>query len=133
MPCPAAFDIANHFSEWGGFECDYTLLPTQAVRRAFIEQYLQSYRLHAEKGRSPAVVSAEALSEEVSAYRGIPGLYWGLHALIEIKITHVEFDWASYAEHRLAEYWAWRGEVDGTRVMEGREMPLRERRWTQET
>ena len=72
MPCSAAFDIAKHFSEWGGFECDYTLLHTQA---ALIEQYLQSYRLRAEKGRSPVVVSAEALSDEVNAYRGIPGLY----------------------------------------------------------
>lgn len=133
MSCPAVFDIANHFSEWGGFECDYTLLPIQAVRRAFIEQYLQSYRLHAEKGRSPVVVSAEALSDEVDAYRAIPGLYWGLHALIETRITHLEFDWESYAERRLAEYWAWRGEVDGTRAKEGREMPLRERRWTRGT
>lgn len=42
MACPAAFDIANHFSEWAGSEGDYTLLPTRAVRHAFIEQYLHS-------------------------------------------------------------------------------------------
>jgi ethanolamine kinase len=22
VTCPAAFDIANHFAEWGGYECD---------------------------------------------------------------------------------------------------------------
>ena len=133
MPCSAAFDIAKHFSEWGGFECDYTLLHTQAVRRASMKQYLQSYTLHAEKGLVPVVVSAEALSDEVSAYRGIPGLYWGAHALIESRITHVGFDWRSYVERRLGEYGAWRGEVDGIRAEEGREMPLCERRWTRGT
>src|SRR5690606_37849816 len=27
-PCERAFDLANHFSEYAGFECDYSLLPT---------------------------------------------------------------------------------------------------------
>ena len=129
MPCPAAFDIANHFSEWAGFECDYNLLPTRAVRRAFVEQYLQSFKSHISERHIPAPVSAEMLLEEVDRYRGMPGLYWGLHALIEINITHVDFDWVSYAEQRLGEYWAWRGELDGTRANEGRQMPLREERW----
>lgn len=76
---------------------------------------------------------ADALLDEVDGYRGMPGLYWGLHALLQIKITHVEFDWASYAKRRLEEYWAWRGEVDGSRARKGKEMPLREQRWAQES
>lgn len=40
--CPAAFDLANHFSEWGGTDCDYNMLPPRSTRRAFIEEYLQS-------------------------------------------------------------------------------------------
>ncbi|KAL8695825.1 MAG: hypothetical protein Q9224_003131 [Gallowayella concinna] len=45
-PAPAAFDIANHFAEWGGFECNYEALPTRSLRRAFIEEYLTSYGSH---------------------------------------------------------------------------------------
>lgn len=69
---------------------------------------------------------------EVDGYRGIPGLYWGVHALINAKISQVEFDWSAYAGVRLKEYWDWRGEEDGSRAKEGREIPLRERRWAEE-
>jgi len=132
MPCPAAFDLANHFCEWGGFECNYEMLPTRAVRRAFVEQYLQSYNFHLAKGSATASASVDSLLAEIDRYRGIPGLYWGLHALIETSISHVEFDWAAYAELRLKEFWDWRGELDGTRANEGSEMPYREQRWAQE-
>ena len=135
MPCPAAFDIANHFSEWAGFECDYTLLPTRAVRRVSIEQYLLSTELQSSRlggTTRTGSSSAETLLEEVEGYRGMPGLYWGLHALIEVDISHVGFDWVAYAQQRLGKYWAWRGEVDGTRASEGREVPLRGRRWAKE-
>lgn len=37
-PSPAAFDLANHFAEWGGFECDFEVLPTQSQRREFIRE-----------------------------------------------------------------------------------------------
>lgn len=72
------------------------------------------------------------LFEEVERFRGIPGFYWGIWALIQATISQIDFDYAAYAEIRLGEYWAWRDEVDGQRVKEGREMPLRERRWAEE-
>ena len=134
MPCPAAFDIANHFSEWGGFECDYTMLPTRTTRRSFIEHYLRSCKIHtASNGPHTAAATPDSLLVEVDSYRGIPGLYWGLHALIQATISHIDFDWPAYAELRLGEYWAWREELDGTRANKGREIPLRERKWAQES
>ena len=78
-PCERAFDIANHFSEWGGFECDYSLLPTQSVRQEFIRSYLQSYHVHRQNEKYPAKVTNEEVEElvkEVDAFRGLPGLYW---------------------------------------------------------
>ena len=68
---------------------------------------------------------------DTDRYRGIPGLYWGIQALVQSVISDIDFDWQSYAVVRLAEYWAWRKEVDGSRAMAGEEMPLRERKWTQ--
>lgn len=69
---------------------------------------------------------AKQLFDEVDAYRGVPGLYWGIWALIQATISQIDFDYASYAEVRLQEYWDWRAEESGTRAKEGREMPLRE-------
>lgn len=130
VPCPAAFDLVNHISEWGGYDCDYNMLPTRATRRAFIEEYIQSFSKY-KPLTSTTEKSVEGLLVEVDRFRGIPGFYWGIQALIQDAISSVEFDWNSYAEVRLAEFWAWQEEENGTRAREGREMPLRERRWAQ--
>lgn len=70
--------------------------------------------------------------DEVDVYRGLPGFYWGIWALIQATISEIDFDYASYAEVRLGEYWAWKAEVDGSREKSGQELPLRERRWAEE-
>lgn len=71
----------------------------------------------------------QTMLKQVDDFRGIPGLYWGIWALIQATISQIDFDYASYAEVRLGEYFAWREETDGVRKAEGREMPLRERCW----
>lgn len=149
-PVPAAFDIANHFAEWGGFECDYSVLPTRSQRRAFIAEYLESYSRFADQSSFPRVLDttsngknstqnetglhslARKLHEDVDNFRGLPGFYWGIWALIQATISQIDFDYASYAELRLAEYFDWRAEQDGSRESSGKDMPLRERRWAQE-
>lgn len=150
-PCPAAYDIANHFAEWSGLSCDYSVLPTRSQRRAFIKEYLANFSRHSPSanreetegsddsertnvsGRSSdregIEVSESRLFKEVDLFRGVPGLYWGVWGLIQAEISHIDFDYGSYAELRLSEYWAWRAERDGSR--EG-EMPERERRWAEE-
>ncbi len=130
VPSPAAFDIANHFAEWGGFDCDHGALPTRSTRRAFIDEYITHYATNwtGEEQRA----NVDRIFEEVEAFRGIPGLYWGIWALIQATISQIDFDYASYAEIRLGEYWAWRAEQDGSRARAGMEMPLRERRWAEE-
>ena len=174
-PSPAAFDIANHFAEWGGFDCDYSALPTRAQRAEFIREYVRTYfRLLPRGGpsvhcrnndnggngttnenakenqngaRGPGDSEAEAetvvdeeeetrkLMREVDVFRGAPGFYWGIWALIQATISQIDFDYASYAEVRLGEYWAWRRaaeQCDGHQKSDNDEMPLRERRWAQE-
>ncbi|KAI9827450.1 MAG: hypothetical protein M1832_004799 [Thelocarpon impressellum] len=131
-PAPAAFDIANFFAEWGGLECDYSALPTRAQRRGFLEEYLGSYKLHQGKG-GEADADVQRLFTLVDSFRGVPGFYWGIWALIQATISQIDFDYAAYAEVRLGEYWAWREESDGSRAAQGKEMPLREKRWAEGT
>lgn len=136
-PSPAAFDLANHFAEWGGFDCDFSVLPTRAQRREFVTEYVDSYfNLVKKKGLGGAAADkaaeVEKLLEEVDLFRGVPGFYWGIWALIQATISEIDFDYASYAETRLGEYYAWRAEVTGERQKSGADMPLRERRWAQQ-
>ncbi|KAL4942351.1 hypothetical protein BDV06DRAFT_192430 [Aspergillus oleicola] len=128
-PSPAAFDIANHFAEWGGFDCDYNMMPTRSVRRQFLTEYVRSYAQHQGISESSQPEIIDRLCEEVDRFRGLPGLYWGTWALIQAQISQIDFDYASYAETRLGEYYAWRAATEGTQ--EGKERPLRERRWAE--
>lgn len=153
VPSPAAFDIANHFAEWGGFDCDHSVLPTVSQRRLFVTAYMDSYLAQfpptpppsspstttsndgsaspaaGVNGSLNAASETEKLLQEVDLFRGVPGFYWGVWALIQATISEIDFDYASYAETRLGEYFAWKAEVEGTRKGE---MPIRERRWAEE-
>lgn len=129
-PAPAAFDIANHFAEWGGFDCDYSVLPTRRVRRNFLREYLRSTSTHLNRTHTEAEV--EELFEQVDRFRGVPGFYWGIWALIQAQISLIDFDYASYAEVRLGEYFAWKREASGERETSGEPMPEREQIWAKE-
>jgi ethanolamine kinase len=127
-PSPAAFDIANHFAEWAGYDCDYNMVPTKSHRHAFISEYVRTY---IELTGEPLDHAEETqkLFDEVDIYRGVPGFYWGIWSSIQAMISEIDFDYAAYAESRLGEYWAHKAEADGSRAASGKEMPLRERTW----
>lgn len=74
----------------------------------------------------------DKMCQEVDAFRGLPGFYWGIWALIQATISQIDFDYASYAEIRLGEYWAWKAEHTGHRKAKGEDLPVRERRWAEE-
>lgn len=139
-PTPAAFDVANHLSEYVGFDCDLNKIPCRSRRRAFIKDYVSAYRQyempppqtngHANGHESSSSEDdVEHLMDEVDDFRGLPGLYWGIWALIQATISTIDFDYATYANDRLGEYWAWKAEIEGTRAKGGKDMPLREQRW----
>lgn len=137
-PSPAAFDIANHFAEWAGFDCDHAAVPTKSQRREFLRHYVASFydNVISEQDNLAVEIDLRAaidqLYEQVDAFRGVPGFYWGVWSLIQATISQIDFDYASYAEIRLGEYWSWKAEMDGSRAAKGEEMPLRERRWAEE-
>ncbi|KAJ4246520.1 hypothetical protein NW762_013460 [Fusarium torreyae] len=139
--CPRAFELANHFAEWTGFECNYNLIPKMSIRRAFIREYLQTLaNISGEhdvtplpsKKDLPIVSDAEVehLLRQVDDFRGFPGFYWGLCALIQAETSTgtIDFDYAGYAAKRFAEYEAWRRVHDG-RMSPDEELPLREQSW----
>ena len=133
-PAPAAFDIANHFAEWAGMDLNYDLIPTTSTRRDFIRHYVQSYLKHADRNsdQEPFEDVVNRVCEQVDLYRGVPGFYWGVWALIQAQISQIDFDYASYAPQRLGEYYAWKEELEGSKARDARDNTVRERRWMQE-
>lgn len=170
-PCPAAFDLACHFSEWMGYDCTLDWIPGKKARRTFLSEYLHSYKKHSRRTsfnhlkddefKVPLIRAnsgdqvdgvnedkrpngqangykdrheeeLDRLCAEVDHFRGLPGLFWGVWSLIQASISDIDFDYAWYADRRLQDYWDWKHEVTGARKAEGRELPLRERRWNSE-
>ena len=96
---PRGFDIANHFLEYAGFECNWNLLPDKPARFRFCEAYLQA-------GSTSLVSCAavEALQAEVAFFEPVAHLWWGLWAVMQAKVSTNNFDWIKYAYLRLAEF-----------------------------
>jgi ethanolamine kinase len=134
VACNAAFDIALHFGEWPGFECDYTRTPTPKTRTEFVREYVSSWRRHrAESGiRETASEDDDVryIFKLVDRFRGLPGLWFGLWALVQVHDSSEEFDYEEYAKLRLSEYWISKDVEPPLDVGEGNADPqLREDRW----
>lgn len=81
-----AFELANHFAEWAGFECNYDLLPTTSTRLEFVHEYLEAYHeiksVKLDSVDEPASsfgvaqTKIDQVMSEVDSFRGFPGFYW---------------------------------------------------------
>ncbi|KAG5360156.1 putative ethanolamine kinase A [Yarrowia sp. B02] len=114
IPTPRAFDLANHFMEWQGFDCVVELIPepspSNPVMRAWAAQYLESIAYFEGKAEPTKVTeeAVDALITEIATWWGMPGFYWGIWAIIQATISEIDFDYAEYAEKRLSEYYKWK-------------------------
>ncbi|CAM8907604.1 unnamed protein product [Rhodiola kirilowii] len=93
------FDIGNHFNEYAGYECDYSLYPTKEEQDHFFKHYLDPYK--------PDEVSneeVEALYVETNTYMLASHLYWALWSLIQAKMSPIDFDYLEYFFLRYNEY-----------------------------
>ncbi|QLI67303.1 uncharacterized protein G6M90_00g052160 [Metarhizium brunneum] len=104
MQAPAAFDIANHFSKWAGFECDFSALPTRSDRREFIKEYLRTFAVLAKDSQIDQDDSLSRLMVDVDLYRGVPGFFRAIWAFIKASGSNINFDYTSYANMRISEY-----------------------------
>ncbi|KAK9477500.1 kinase-like domain-containing protein [Lipomyces japonicus] len=116
LPTPRAFDLANHFMEWQGFDCEVSLIPEAGgpVMREWGRQYLQA-SLTFDRGQSGknglqtiSENDVDELMNEIATWWGMPGFYWGIWSTIQAIISTIDFDYSSYAQSRMLEYWSWK-------------------------
>lgn len=129
MPAPRAFDIANHFMEWQGFDCNKSKIPQFNFNKEaqnyenstvfnWCYYYLNSlhsknpnlnpYSLTAEISSKVSSKMVQDLVNEIALHYGMPGLYWGIWSCIQNDISLIDFDYATYSCERLVEYWSWK-------------------------
>ncbi|XP_029119452.1 probable ethanolamine kinase isoform X2 [Elaeis guineensis] len=93
------YDIANHFNEYAGFDCDYSLYPDKNAQYHFFRSYLQPNKPHEVHDKD-----LEALYVETNTFRLASHIYWALWALIQAKVSPIDFDYLSYFFLRCNEY-----------------------------
>ena len=104
---PRGFDVANHFIEHAGFECDWSLLPDADTRFRFYRAYQSSLAyqscLHSQTDAASAAAadSIESLELEVALMTPVSHLWWGLWAVMQATMSAIDFDYLGYAAKRL--------------------------------
>ncbi|XP_076435860.1 ethanolamine kinase 1-like isoform X1 [Babylonia areolata] len=101
-----AYDIGNHFCEYAGMgEADYTLYPNKDYQMVWLRRYLQF--AFVAKGRSVDEVTdldVERLFVQANVCACAAHFFWGLWALIQAKMSSIDFDFLQYSIVRLNEY-----------------------------
>jgi ethanolamine kinase len=120
MPAPRGFDLANHFMEWQGFDCKTELIPEPSMSNPVLRYWAFHYlaALNHLHRRNPVIPSEKAIDDlihEVITWWGMPGFYWGIWSAIQSTISEIDFDYSSYAEQRMSEYFSWKTQV-GTQL-----------------
>ncbi|KAJ4891095.1 putative ethanolamine kinase [Raphanus sativus] len=93
------FDIGNHFNEYAGYDCDYSLYPTKEEQYHFIKHYLQP-----DKPDEVSNGEVESVFIETDAYKLASHLYWAVWAIIQARMSPIEFDYLGYFFLRYNEY-----------------------------
>ncbi|KAM0969431.1 hypothetical protein ACFX13_017951 [Malus domestica] len=93
------FDIGNHFNEYAGYECDYSLYPNKDEQYHFLRYYIQP-----ENPQEVSDKELEALYVEANTYMLASHLYWALWGIIQAKFSPINFDYLGYFFLRYNEY-----------------------------
>jgi ethanolamine kinase len=90
----AAFDIANHFCEYAGFDSDYARgFPDRAARIAFVAAYLGA---RADDRRTVD------FCDVVDFFVLVDHFWWGSWAVVQARHSPIAFDFMEYARLRFA-------------------------------
>ncbi|GMH39128.1 hypothetical protein BSKO_07026 [Bryopsis sp. KO-2023] len=101
------FDLGNHFNEYAGFDCDWSLYPDTQQQKRFLSAYL-----HAKNGSDPSngetvdERDVERLVAEADVFSLMSHVYWGVWSIIQAKYSSIDFDYLGYSKNRLDQYFA---------------------------
>ncbi|KAK2646019.1 hypothetical protein Ddye_021214 [Dipteronia dyeriana] len=93
------FDIGNHFNEYAGYDCDYSLYPNKEEQYHFFRHYLLP-----DKPDEASDKDLEAFYVETNTFMLASHIFWALWALIQAKMSPIDFDYLGYSFLRYNEY-----------------------------
>ena len=95
----------NHFDEWCGIgdTIDFTLFPSPEEQKQFIEFYLEAFNA-LKSLPPPSEEDVNAFYQNVGKMCLLSHFYWGVWALLQSKISQIDFDYLAYGKDKLTEY-----------------------------
>ncbi|SBT35322.1 ethanolamine kinase, putative [Plasmodium ovale wallikeri] len=90
-PMERAYDIANHFNEYAGFNCEWDLIPSKEEEFNFVKHYLNT----------EDDVLINQLIDEIQPFYVCSHINWGLWALLQGMHSPIDFDFINYGMTRL--------------------------------
>ncbi|CAF3965324.1 unnamed protein product [Adineta steineri] len=94
----ALFDIANHFVEYAGVEnADFSIYPSYDEQKKWLKIYFQTRQLDQQ-------IIDDDLCQLIEKFSALVNLTWGLWALVQAKVSPIDFDYVNYAKMRFDYY-----------------------------
>lgn len=93
-----AYDIANHFNECVGFECNWQKMPTTSEKLHFIANYLK----YLPDNHPAKTWTNERTLKAVEVFQVASHFFWGLWGIIQAYNSKIDFEYYPYAFKRLA-------------------------------
>ncbi|CAB4001462.1 ethanolamine kinase 1 [Paramuricea clavata] len=102
----SAFDIGNHFNEFGGvvIDPDYSLYPNKDFQLKWLRIYLEEKAKVQGTGDVITEEQLEKLYVQVNQFALVSHLFWGVWALLQANFSSIDFDFLLYSRNRLYEY-----------------------------
>jgi len=101
-----AFDLANHFCEFGGLDMDFEKYPTKEQQMKYYKPYLKTIL-----GRSATPEELESIFIEVSHFSLASHFLWATWGLVQAEISQIDFDFMDYAIRRYNQYFNNRDQI----------------------
>ncbi|XP_028417088.1 probable ethanolamine kinase [Dendronephthya gigantea] len=102
----SAFDIGNHFNEFGGvvIDPDYSLYPGREFQMRWLRIYLEEKAKVQGTGEVVTEEQIKKLYVYVNQFALVSHLFWGVWALLQANFSSIDFDFLEYSKNRLYEY-----------------------------
>ena len=98
-----AFDLANHFNEWCGFELVWENFPSEDTQRRFLKEYLKEFYDNKKK-ESDLEKEIDKMIEDIKWFDLASNFYWGTWALIQAALSSIDFNYCDYGRLRFKRY-----------------------------
>jgi len=93
------FDIANHFNEFAGFDCNFDKwYPKIPVQKQFYELYFEKMDM------TLSDATLDQCVRIIDAFALVDHFFWGFWGVVQACNSPIDFDFAQYAKERLTRY-----------------------------